>query len=76
MDSVYYVDNLVRLNKSQQPVSTKIKVAHDTTKECIYVCLAENYSISTNIMTNATEYCKNTRPDNYSAFLKFCNVNS
>ena len=67
-----FVDKLVRLNDN---ANTKIRVAHDTKKECVYVCLAENYSTSTNIMTNATEFCKQTNSDNYKAFLKFCNAN-
>lgn len=67
-----FVDKLARLNKTE---NTLIRVAHDAKKECIYVCLAENYSASTNIMTNASEFCKQTNPDKYSAFLIFCNAN-
>lgn len=67
-----FVDKLARLNKTE---NTKIRVAHNTTRECIYVCLAENYSASTNIMTNATEYCKDKNLDIYLAFMQFCNAN-
>lgn len=67
-----FVDKLARLNKTE---NTLIRVAHDKTKKCVYICLAENYSASTNIMTNATEYCKDKNPNNYSAFLQFCNAN-
>lgn len=67
-----FVDHLVRLRNSD---NRKIRVAHDKTKECMYVCLAENYSKTTNIMTNAQEFCKETNPEKYSAFLNFCNAN-
>jgi hypothetical protein len=71
-----FVDNLVRLSKSEKTVAPKIQIAHDKTRECVYVCLSENYSTSTNIMTNATEFCKDTNPDNYFIFMKYCNANS
>ena len=67
-----FVDHLARLNKTE---NTLIRVAHDAKKECIYVCLAENYSASTNIMTNATEYCKDKNLDIYLAFMQFYNAN-
>ena len=67
-----FVDKLVRLKNND---NKKIIVAHDKTRECVYVCLSENYSTSTNIMTNATEFCKDTNPDNYFIFMKYCNAN-
>ena len=48
----------------------RIAVAHDKTRECVYISLFENYNEETKMVVNATQICKVNNTILFSHILK------
>jgi hypothetical protein len=65
------MDNAVDFRETPITVSTKqISVAYDTTTECVYISLLENYNEATKMMVRATEICRATNTTHFQHILK------